>query len=197
MILLGSYDLSAGGLQLIGGAALSASTQLNVRFCNRNPDTVAVQLAIGTGGAPAAADYLDYNTQVFRALEDTGIVCSSGEKIWVLSDTANTSVRVFGFPTAGGVLGSADLTAATPALLFTAAQAATVNIRICNRNKFPVNARIALGTGGAAAAKDWISYDAPVRSNGFIEELGIAVASGEKLWVQSDFSNVSARAHYM
>jgi len=197
MILLGSYDLSAGGLQLIGSGALSASTQLNVRFCNRNADNVAVQLAIGTGSVPANTDYLDYNTSVYRALEDTGIICSAGEKIWVQSDTANTSVRVFGFPTSGGFLGSADLTAATPALLFTAGVDMTVNIRMCNRNITDANVRIALGTGGSAVAKDWISYDVPLRANGFVEELGIAVASGEKLWVQSDLSNVSARAHYM
>lgn len=197
MILLGSYDLSAGGLQLVGGAALAESTQLNVRFCNRNADNVAVQLAIGTGSGPANGDYLDYNTPVYRALEDTGIVCSAGEKIWVRSDTANTSVRVFGFPVSGGFLGSADLVAATSSLLFTASVDMTVNIRLCNRNITDANVRVALGTGGSAVAKDWISYDVPLRANGFVEELGIAVAAGEKLWVQSDLNNVSARAQYM
>lgn len=197
MILLGSYDLSAATPQLVGGAALAASTQLNVRFCNRNPDNVAVRLAIGTGSVPTNEDYLDYDTPVYRALEDTGIVCSAGEKIWVQSDTANTSVRVFGFPVAGGFLGSADLVAATPSLLFTASVDMTVNIRLCNRNIVDASVRVALGTGGSAAAKDWISYDVPLRANGFVEELGIAVASGEKLWVQSDLNNVSARAQYM
>lgn len=197
MILLGSYDLSAGVAQLVGGAALTASTQLNVRFCNRNADNVAVQLAIGTGSSPANADYLDYNTSVYRALEDTGIVCSAGEKIWVQSDTANTSVRVFGFPVAGGFLGSSDLVAATPTLIFTATQDVTVNIRFCNRNIVDANVGVALGTGGSAVAKDWVSYNVPLRANGFVEELGIVVLSGEKLWVQSDLNNVSARAHYM
>jgi len=197
MILLGSYDLSAGGLQLIGSGALSASTQLNVRFCNRNADNVAVRLAIGTGAVPANADYLDYNTSVYRALEDTGIVCSAGEKIWVQSDTANTSVRVFGFPVAGGFLGSADLVAATPTLIFTATQDVTVNIRFCNRNIVDANVGVALGIGGSATNKDWVSYNVPLRANGFVEELGIVVLSGEKLWVQSDLNNVSARAHYM
>ena len=196
-MILGSYDLSAATPVLVTGAALTASTQLNVRFCNRNPDNVAVRLAIGTGGAPVAADYLDYDTSVYRALEDTGIVCSAGEKIWVQSDTANTSVRIFGFPTSGGFLGSADLTASTPSLLGTASKDMTVNIRMCNRNITRANVRIAIGTGGAAAAKDWISYDVPLRANGFVEELGIAISSGEKIWVQSDLNNVSARAHYM
>lgn len=197
MILLGSYDLSAGVAQLVGGAALTDSTQLNVRFCNRNVDNVAVQLAIGTGGSAVAKDYLDYNTSVYRALEDTGIVCSAGEKIWVQSDTANTSVRIFGFPVSGGFLGSADLVAATPTLIFTATQDVTVNIRFCNRNIVDANVGVALGTGGSAVAKDWVSYNVPLRANGFVEELGIVVLSGEKLWVQSDLNNVSARAHYM
>lgn len=196
-MILGSYDLLAATPVLVTGAALTASTQLNVRFCNRNPDNVAVRLAIGTGGSPVAADYLDYDTSVYRALEDTGIVCSAGEKIWVQSDTASTSVRIFGFPTSGGFLGSADLTASTPSLLGTASKDMTVNIRMCNRNITRANVRIAIGTGGAAAAKDWISYDVPLRANGFVEELGIAISSGEKIWVQSDLNNVSARAHYM
>lgn len=196
-MILGSYDLLAATPVLVTGAALTASAQLNVRFCNRNPDNVAVRLAIGTGSSPAFADYLDYDTSVYRALEDTGIVCSAGEKIWVQSDTALTSVRVFGFATTGGYLGSADLTAATPALLGTATADMTVNIRLCNRNITDANVRIAIGTGGAAAAKDWISYDVPLRANGFVEELGIALSAGEKIWVQSDLNNVSARAQYM
>lgn len=196
-MILGSYDLSAATPVLVTGAALTASTQLNVRFCNRNADNVAVRLAIGTGGSAVAADYLDYDTPVYRALEDTGIVCSAGEKIWVQSDTANTSVRIFGFPVSGGFLGSADLVAATPTLIFTATQDVTVNIRFCNRNIVDANVGVALGTGGSAVAKDWVSYNVPLRANGFVEELGIVVLSGEKLWVQSDLNNVSARAHYM
>ena len=73
----------------------------------------------------------------------------------------------------------------------------TVNIRLCNRNITDANVRIAIGVGGAAAAKDWISYDVPLRANGSVEELGIALSAGEKIWVQSDLNNVSARAQYM
>jgi len=197
--LIGSADLAATTNTLIGGAALGTSKIVNIRIANRNSTEVAVQVAIGTGSSPAVADYIDYNTVVkgFSILEDSGFVCKATEKIWAYSDTANVTVRAMGFPTLGDFLGSADLVAATPTLLFTAAVDLTSNIRFCNRNLVDAAVRVAIGTGGSPVAKDWITYDSRCAAKGCLEELGIPVSSGEKVWVQSDLNSVSVRAHYM
>lgn len=93
---LGSADLSAGVDTLLFTA--SANQAFNIRFANRNNTSVAIRVAIGTGSAPAATDYVDYDVtvQAHGILEDTGLVCSSGEKIWVRSNTANVSARAHG-----------------------------------------------------------------------------------------------------
>lgn len=93
---LGSVDLTAGVDTLLFTAAVAQI--FNIRFSNRNATAVKVRLAIGTGGTPAAADYLDFDVQIGgnQILEDTGLVCSIGEKVWARSDTANVSVRAHG-----------------------------------------------------------------------------------------------------
>lgn len=97
---LGAADLPAGGAGtlLYTVPALKVGT-VNVRFANRNPADVKIRLAIGVGANPAVTDYLSYD-QTLPAngiIEDTGIVCSAGEKVWAISDVANVSVRVHGF----------------------------------------------------------------------------------------------------
>ena len=93
---LGSADLSAGVDTLLFTAA--AVQTFNVRFANRNTTSVQIRVAIGTGASPAVADYVDYDVVVPAngILEDTGLVCSSGEKIWVRSSSANVSARAHG-----------------------------------------------------------------------------------------------------
>ena len=94
---LGSADLAATTDTLLFTAGATPQT-FNVRFANRNTTAVKIRVAIGTGGAPAVADYVDYDVtiQPNGILEDTGLVCSSGEKVWARSDTANVSVRAHG-----------------------------------------------------------------------------------------------------
>ncbi len=98
-----------------------------------------------------------------------------------------------------GFLGSADLAAATDTLLFTASVTPqTFNVRFTNRNGVPVKIRMAIGTGGAPAATDYVDYDGPpVPPNGILEDTGLVASSGEKIWVRSDTANVSVRAHGM
>lgn len=94
---LGSADLVAATDTLLFTAGVTPQT-FNVRFANRNTAAVKVRVAIGTGANPAATDYVDYDVTVPAngILEDTGLVCSSGEKVWVRSDAANVSVRAHG-----------------------------------------------------------------------------------------------------
>lgn len=97
---------------------------------------------------------------------------------------------------ATGKLGSADLAASTNTLLFTAAAAQIFNIRFANRNSSAAaKVRVAIGTGGAPAAADYVTYDVSVPANGILEDTGLTCSNGEKVWVRSDTANVSARAH--
>lgn len=98
---------------------------------------------------------------------------------------------------AAGKLGSANLVAATDTLLYTvpANTVATVNIRVTNRNASSIAVRVAIGMGAAPAATDYIDYDTPVGANCMLEDTGIACSAGEKIWVRSDLTNVSARVH--
>ena len=95
---LGSADLPAGGADTLLFTAGVTPQTFNVRFANRNGIAVKIRVAIGTGASPAAADYVDYDVSIpaYAILEDTGLVASSGEKVWARSDTANVSVRAHG-----------------------------------------------------------------------------------------------------
>jgi len=96
---LGRANLAAATDTLLFTAGATPQT-FNVRFANRNASPVKVRVAIGVagGGAPAVDEYVDYDVTVLAngILEDTGLVASSGEKVWVRSDTANVSVRAHG-----------------------------------------------------------------------------------------------------
>jgi len=99
---------------------------------------------------------------------------------------------------ASGLLGKADLAAATDTLLFTAgATPQTFNVRFANRNTTAVKIRVAIGTGGAPAAADYVDYDVTIIANGILEDTGLVASSGEKVWARSDTANVSVRAHGM
>lgn len=96
---LGSADLAAGVDTLLYTVPADTVATLNIRIANRTATAIKVRAAIGTGVAPAVADYIDYDISVpvGGILEDTGIVCGEGEKVWVRSDQAGASVRVHGF----------------------------------------------------------------------------------------------------
>lgn len=195
---LGSYDIPATTDELLFTASVPQT--FNIRLANRNPNDVRVRIAIGTGGAPALADYVDYDALLPAngILEDTGIVCSAGEKIWVYSNTANVSARSWGMRAITGYLGSSDLVGgAAETLLFTASKNLTANIRFANRTTAKVKVRVAIGTGGSSVAKDYISYDVTIPARGILEEKGVILTSGEKVWVASNISAVSVRAHSM
>jgi len=96
---------------------------------------------------------------------------------------------------ASGLLGKADLTAATDTLLFTATALQTVNIRFANRNASAVKVRVAIGTGASPAVADYVDYDVAILANGILEDMGLVISSGEKIWARSDTANVSVRAH--
>lgn len=94
----GSANLSANVDTLLYTVPADKTATINIRFANRNGNNAYVRLAIGSGSSPAAADYVTYDEELaaFGILEDTGIVCSAGEKVWARSTLASVSVRVHG-----------------------------------------------------------------------------------------------------
>lgn len=96
---LGSANLAATTDTLLYTVPASTWATVNIRVANRNSRAAKIRVAIGSGASPALGDYMDYDIPVPEngILEDTGIVCSAGEKVWVRSDLDNVSVRVHGF----------------------------------------------------------------------------------------------------
>lgn len=95
----GSAALAANVVTQVGPVVPAGKVwTLNVRFSNRNTDAAEVTVWIGSGVNEADADCITPGTPVAgkRILEDTGIVVSAGEKVWVKSSAANVSVRVHG-----------------------------------------------------------------------------------------------------
>lgn len=91
--------MAAGADTLVYTVPASTLATANIRVANRNASTAKIRVAIGTGASPDAADYIDYDISLAAngIIEDTGIVCGAGEKVWVRSDVSNVSVRVHGF----------------------------------------------------------------------------------------------------
>lgn len=101
-----------------------------------------------------------------------------------------------------GVLGKALLTLNTSTLLFTVStnpttQPQTFNLRFCNQSTTDGKVRVAIGTGANETTADFITYDTALLANGFLEEIGIVAAHGEKVWVTANIANVSVRAFGM
>ena len=94
-----------------------------------------------------------------------------------------------------GKVGSADLAAGVVTLLGTADVVMVVNVSLVNRGLTNVKVRVAIGTGGAPVAADYIEYDAILAPGGVLERTGMALSAGENLWVYSDIATVSARAN--
>lgn len=71
----------------------------------------------------------------------------------------------------------------------------TTNVRFCNRNSFDVTVTIAIGTGASAAAADYIEFGGRCPANDIVEETGLLISIGEKIFVKSNNAGVSVRAH--
>lgn len=98
---------------------------------------------------------------------------------------------------ASGKLGSADLAAAVDTVVYTvpALKVSTVNVRFANRNATPARVRVAITGGGAPVAADYVTYESAVPGYGVLEDIGLVMAAGEKLYCRSEFGNMSVRAH--
>lgn len=101
---------------------------------------------------------------------------------------------------ATGILGAADMSAATNVVAYTvpASTFAVVSINICNRSATVRNIRIALTddeTTLAANLGRYIEYDAEVLANGVIERSGIVLDAGKKVVVFSNSTDCSVTVY--
>lgn len=98
---------------------------------------------------------------------------------------------------ASGRLGKADLPATTNTLVYTVPDTtvATADIRITNRNGTVTLVRVAITSGGAPAASDWIEYDSRIEANGVLVNDKQVLSAGEKIYVYASQANVSVRIH--
>lgn len=96
-----------------------------------------------------------------------------------------------------GVLGAADLAAATNTTIYTvpASRVATVNINICNRGTSPVKIRLAVSATASPAAGSYIEYDANLAGNGVLERTGFVLEAGRLVVAYSDLATVSVVVH--
>ena len=95
---------------------------------------------------------------------------------------------------ATGILGTADLAAATDTTLYTvpADHFSVVTVNICNRSSSAETVRIAVSSSGTPADADYIEYDSQVTANGVLERTGIVLDASKVVVVRSNAINVSA-----
>lgn len=99
--------------KILGRSALAAATNttvytappdtvaaFNVSICNRGATAAKVRLALcdAGAGAPANADYLEYDFSLDanQAMERTGLTIDATKRVVAYADTANVSVVVTG-----------------------------------------------------------------------------------------------------
>jgi hypothetical protein len=97
---------------------------------------------------------------------------------------------------ATGILGTADLAAATDTTVYTvpAGTFTVASLSICNRGGTPANVRVAVAASGTPGNAEYIEYDATIAANGVLERTGIVMEAGKLLVVRSSAINVTAVA---
>jgi hypothetical protein len=70
-----------------------------VSVCNRNTVTINASIALSTSDTPSNEDYIEYNAEIakYEVLERSAIIAGENTKLVVRSNTANTSVVIWGF----------------------------------------------------------------------------------------------------
>jgi hypothetical protein len=97
---------------------------------------------------------------------------------------------------ATGILGTANLTAATNTVLYTcpATTFGVVTLSMCNRSNSAITVRVALSATSTPSAAEWIEYDAEILPKGVLERTGLVLDATKNLVVYSSLANVSAVA---
>jgi hypothetical protein len=95
---------------------------------------------------------------------------------------------------ATGILGTADLAAATNTTLYTCPTNtfAVVTVNICNRGAASAIIRVALSATATPADSEFIEYDISLLPKGVLERTGTVLDAGKNIVVRSSAIGVSA-----
>lgn len=99
---LGANDLSATTNTTIYTCPADTYAVVAINICNRGANATAVRIAIADSDTPGAAEYIEYDSQIFskNVLERTGIVLAATQRLVVYSTEASVSAVVVGIETA-------------------------------------------------------------------------------------------------
>ena len=94
---------------------------------------------------------------------------------------------------ATGVLGTADLSAATNTTLYTVPvdTFSVVTVNICNRSSTTRDIRLAVAAADTPTNAEYIEYDTEILSNGVLERGGIVLDAGKKIVAYSNSTETS------
>lgn len=99
--ILGRNNLTAAANTVVYTVPANTVTSASVSFCNRNSSAALIRLAVtdNVGGIPNDTDWFLFDVSLpgNAALERTGLVLETGEKIVVRSSIANVTSVVYGY----------------------------------------------------------------------------------------------------
>lgn len=95
---------------------------------------------------------------------------------------------------ATGILGTADLAAATETTIYTVPEGtfAVVTVSVCNRSTGTSDIRIATAASGTPSTAEYIEFDTELSANGVLERTGIVLDAGKRIVVESSSTDVNA-----
>lgn len=99
---LGANDLSATTNTTVYTCPADTYAVVAINICNRGSNATAVRIAVADGDTPGAAEYIEYDSEVFskNVLERTGLVLAATQRLVVYSTQASVSAVVVGIETA-------------------------------------------------------------------------------------------------
>ena len=100
---------------------------------------------------------------------------------------------------ANGILGSADLSAATYTQIYDVPDDtfSVVTVNICNKNNASITVRLALAKPGEASpqADDYIEYETEILPYGVLERTGIVLEADRKVFAHSSSTQTAVTVY--